>query len=658
MDLRRQLAILRVWFWFLVASVLLAASTAFLVSGAMPRIYDAQNTLLVGQSLTAANPNSDQLLAAQRLSQTYAAVVTTRPLAQRVIDLLGLEMTADDLLKEVRADVPASSALIYITASDTDPVRAANIANAFADELIAESPAIQGQQANLQKQIQANLDSTQAEITQTQGQVDELSAITYRTAAQDQELEALQVRLVSLRATYAALMPNLNSNSSNLLTVVEPAVVPTAPSSPRTLLNVFLAAVLGLLAAAGIAFLVEYLDDSIASSDVVEEVTGLPTLGVVPVMKGDPKRSEIYRLETLLNPRSPASETYRALRTNIEFASVDAPLTTLMVTSALPQEGKTTTAGNLAIVFAQGGSRVLLVDADLRKPGVHTLFGLPNQHGLTTLFRDEAATVTEVAAETELDNLRVVTSGPLPPNPAELLGSKRWLAILERLKAEADLVIVDSPPLQAVTDAALLAAVVDGTLLVIRAKRTRRGAVRQAREALARSGGNILGVAMNRLKKHEYDQNYYSYYSASQETEVDGLKIVTSGPLPPNPAELLGSKRWLAILERLKAEADLVIVDSPPLQAVTDAALLAAVVDGTVLVIHAKRTRRGAVRQARAALARSGGNILGVTMNMLRKREYDQNYYSYYNAYYGSDGDGDATRTRELRDEEPGTGGQ
>src|ERR1035437_4684757 len=372
MYLRRQLIILRAWLWLLVASVLLAASAASLVSGAMPKIYEAQNTLIVGQSLTAANPNSDQLLAAQRLSQTYATVVTTRPLAQRVIVQLGLPMTADDLLKEVRASAPVDSALIYITVSNTDPGKAAAIANAFADEVISESPAIQGQQADLQKAIQANLDSTQTEITQTQDQIDQLTANPVRTASQDQDLQTQEARLVSLRASYAALLPNLNANSSNLVTVVEPAVVPTAPSSPRTLLNVLLAAVLGLLAAVGIAFLVEYLDDSIASSEDVHEVTGLPTLGVVPAMKGDPKRSEIYRLETLLNPRSPVAETYRALRTNIQFASVDAPLHTLLVTSSVPKEGKTTTAGNLAIVFAQGGSRVLLVDADLRKPGLRS----------------------------------------------------------------------------------------------------------------------------------------------------------------------------------------------------------------------------------------------------------------------------------------------
>ena len=282
MDLRRQLTILRSWLWLFLASVLLAATAAFLVSGAMSKIYDAQNTLLVGQSLTAANPDSAQLAAAQQLSQTYATVVTTRPLAQRVIARLGLQMTAEELLREVGADASTSTALIYINVSDTDPVRAANIANAFADELIAESPAIQGQQVDLQKAVQANLDSTQAEIIQTQDQIDQLTANTYRTASQDQELQTLQTNLVSLRATYAALLPNLSSNSSNILTVVEPAVAASGPSSPRTLLNVILAAVLGLFAALGIAFLVEYLDDSVASSDDVQEVTGLPTLGGVP----------------------------------------------------------------------------------------------------------------------------------------------------------------------------------------------------------------------------------------------------------------------------------------------------------------------------------------------------------------------------------------
>jgi len=253
MDLRRQLTILRAWLWLLVASVLLAASAAFLVSGTMPKIYQAQNTLLVGQS---ADVHKPKLRRAYGLATALSDVCGGRhyaTLAQLVIARLGLQMTADQLLSEVGADVPTDKALIYIIVSDTDPVRAANIANALADELIAESPAVQGQQADLQKAIQANLDSTQAEITQTQDQIDQLTALTVRTADQDQELQTLETRLVSLRATYAALVPSLNTNSSGLLTIVGAGRAPHRPSSPRTLLNMLLAAVLGLLAAVGIA---------------------------------------------------------------------------------------------------------------------------------------------------------------------------------------------------------------------------------------------------------------------------------------------------------------------------------------------------------------------------------------------------------------------
>ncbi len=245
-------------------------------------------------------------------------------------------------------------------------------------------------------------------------------------------------------------------------------------------------------------------------------MTGLSTLGAIFRMKGDRARSEIYRLAALLYPRSGASEAYRTLRTNIEFASVDAPIRTLLVTSSVPGEGKTVTAANLAIVFAQAGRRVLLVDADLRKPGVHPLFDLPNAHGLTTLLRSDEADLDAIAHPTEQANLRVLTTGPLPPNPAELMGSQRMRTVLERLKASADLVVFDSPPLQAVTDAAILSSFLDGTLFVIDAGHSRRRAVRLAREALARAGANVLGVALNRIPARA-DSDYASYYGGYHE---------------------------------------------------------------------------------------------------------------------------------------------
>ena len=238
-------------------------------------------------------------------------------------------------------------------------------------------------------------------------------------------------------------------------------------------------------------------------------------------MKGDKARKEIYRLAVLLYPRSGIAEAYRALRANIEFASVDGTIGTLLVTSAVPGEGKTVTAANLAVAFAQAGRHVLLVDADLRKPGAHLMFGLPNAHGLTSMLLNTELSLGDIAQITEVANLRVLTTGPLPPNPAELLGSQRMRALLERLKASEDLLIFDGPPLGAVTDSALLSSFLDGTIMVIDTARGRRRAVRSGREALTRAGANVLGAVLNRVPARAHsDADYYgSYYSAEDGTD-------------------------------------------------------------------------------------------------------------------------------------------
>ncbi len=269
----------------------------------------------------------------------------------------------------------------------------------------------------------------------------------------------------------------------------------------------------GLLLALGFVFVLEHLDDTVKSNADVEAVTGLPTLGTIVKMRANKGQKEIYRLATILYPRAPAAEAYRTLRSNVEFAAVDAPVKTLLVTSSIPGEGKTTTAANLAVVFAQDGRRTILVDADFRKPGVHKIFDLPNAEGLSSLLRTDDVEMDHVAQATEQENLRVITTGPLPPNPSELLGSQRMRLILERLVSSSDLVIIDSPPLQAVTDAAILAAIADGTLFVIDAGRTRRGAVESGREALAKADARTLGAALNRIpERSNGGYVYYDYY--------------------------------------------------------------------------------------------------------------------------------------------------
>ena len=223
--------------------------------------------------------------------------------------------------------------------------------------------------------------------------------------------------------------------------------------------------------------------------------------------------AELEKLITLTSPQSPISEAYRALRTNIQFASFDKPARTIACTSTGPSEGKTTTVANLAIAFSQGGHRVILVDADLRRPSLHRLFGVANEVGLTSMFIDDLCQEPSLALqETIVPNLRLLVSGPLPPNPSELLGSERMRRLIVRLREEADFVLFVSPPILAVTDAAILGHQVDGVLLVLSAYRTKRDHAAKAKSLLEKVNANILGVVLNNVK---LDQSLYQYYAES-----------------------------------------------------------------------------------------------------------------------------------------------
>lgn len=221
--------------------------------------------------------------------------------------------------------------------------------------------------------------------------------------------------------------------------------------------------------------------------------------------------AEQPKLITLSDPRSPAAEAYRTLRTNLYFSSLDQALETLVVTSAAPGDGKSTTLSNLAVTMAQGEKRTILVDADLRQPSLHTIFGASNGQGLTTMAMEDGALSEPPLLETSVDNLWLLPSGPLPPNPAEILGSRRMEEIIDALKVHADIVLFDAPPVIAVTDAAVLGTKVDGVLLVIRAGKTRREHASRAKEVLERVNVRIVGAVLNNAAP---DQSLGGYYSA------------------------------------------------------------------------------------------------------------------------------------------------
>jgi capsular exopolysaccharide synthesis family protein len=217
-------------------------------------------------------------------------------------------------------------------------------------------------------------------------------------------------------------------------------------------------------------------------------------------------------LITLTDPRSPAAEAYRTLRTNLYFSSLDRALETLVVTSAAPGEGKSTTLSNLAVTMAQGEKRTILVDADLRRPALHKLFGASNSQGLTTMAVEESALVEPPLVETGVPDLWLLPSGPLPPNPAEILGSRRMEEIIAALKARADVILFDAPPVVAVTDAAVLGSKVDGMLLIISASKTRREHALRAKELLEKAKVRLVGAVLNNAPP---DQAMGGYYAAN-----------------------------------------------------------------------------------------------------------------------------------------------
>lgn len=214
------------------------------------------------------------------------------------------------------------------------------------------------------------------------------------------------------------------------------------------------------------------------------------------------------------NPKSPISEAYRTLRTNIQFSAIDEDIRVIMLTSAQPGEGKSTTAANLALAYAQAGNRVLIMDADLRKPTMHKVFNKTNRVGLTSLLAGHRQ-IAEIPMDSTIDNLDVLTSGPIPPNPSELLASKKMTALLVELKDHYDIIIVDTPPAIAVTDAAILSSRCDGVIMVVDSGKVKREMALRAKGNLEHAKARILGVVLNNKNRKEADEYYYYYYGSS-----------------------------------------------------------------------------------------------------------------------------------------------
>jgi len=493
-DLKRYAGLLWHRAWLIILAVLLAGVTAYLVSQQMTPVYQTTATMLVEQASSLNTSAYIDIWAEERSILTYTEMMIKAPILDGVIEALNLDMDHRDLQGLVQVQMVRDTKLVEVTVTDTNPQRAAAIANTVVAVFSRE---IQEMQALRYRDSKANMETQMGELQKQLNQVADSLAAEPEPTEKDR-LEALQAQY---QETFAFLLQAyeeirlIESQSSSNMIAFEPAEAPTRPIRPRVFQNTLLAAVVGGMLAVGLIFLIDVLDDTLRRPEDIDFL-GLPVLGIISRTE---KNGE--NMVTVSHPRNPVSEAYRALRTNIQYASIDEPIRTVIVTSALPREGKTTVATNLATVMAQGESKVVIIDADLRQPKVHRKLQISNRRGLSELMiQGEEVALDGFLRATKTPNLSALPSGSLPPTPSEFLRSEKMNRILELAKEHADLVVVDSPPVLAVTDACVLAPRIDGVLLV---------------------NAKILGVVINDVKgtrSSYYYRHYYPYYQGAEES--------------------------------------------------------------------------------------------------------------------------------------------
>lgn len=531
MEVRDYIIPLLKWWWLILVAVIVSGFTSVVVTSQQPLQYEAKATLMIGSAIEDPNPTNYQLVAGQQLATTYADIANREPVRKGAAQALGLPR----LPKYTVRPVPNTN-LLEIIVIDEIPERAAAVANELANQIILASPTSpQSEEQQRLLFIKEQLDELEIKIRETQDEIlqkqEELANLTSALEIQDaqQQITALQSKANTLQSNYATLLANTQTNAINTLSVIEPATPPLGPVGPNVPLMAATAAGIGFLLAASAAYLLEYLDNTVKTPDDIARLTNLPMLTGIAYIKSEGKsdKGEEYtnKLVTINQPRAPVSEAYRKLRTAIQFASIDSPnKTSLLITSTNPGEGKSVTAANLAVVMAQAGNRVLLVDADLRRPSQHNIFELPNSRGLTSLLLkinsqnpngEVDQVMTALMHQSPVDNLFIMTSGPIPPNPSELLGSSKMHQTIDLLTSRFDYVVIDSPPVIAVTDAVVLSTLVDSVVVVTEAGRTQRTPLRQSVNQLREVKANLVGVVLNRLPSRGPDGYYYYYYRNS-----------------------------------------------------------------------------------------------------------------------------------------------
>lgn len=592
MEIRIVFAIIRRWVWLFILGIIIGASVGRLLSDRQTKSYRSSTRVQVMSSANAGN-NVYAYFNDQQLAKTYAQTLATRPNLDLVEKQLGIRVSGG----HIKIRNVAETQLIDINVEYTNPQQAADIANTLVRVFAEETKKIQASRfSEAEQSLQAQIDQVDNQIQALQSQAFEVSSeeneetlkkagleiaklqeeilflqneiyqlsppppseatwVTPRLTVEDQwllnekilRLEQLQNMHDSYQQVYTNLVvlgsasemgENRNSNGSlqstlalyeqirsNLLASyedvrlarlnstsnivqVEPALPNNSPIRPQTSRDVTMGAVIGALFAAMVVFLIEYLDDSVKTPEQITDKLNLPVIGYIAKM--EQKNGAPFITD---NPHGPIAEALRTMRTNIEFSGVEKPIKSVLIVSPNPGEGKSTIAANLSVAMAQGGKRVILIDVDLRRPKIHLIFKLLNRVGLSDFFIGSVS-LEDIIQRWKDPNLSIITSGAIPPNPADLLASNKMAGVLNACKKLADITIVDAPPFL-VTDAAILASHVDGVILLVESGKTQMRSCKTAVENLGRAGARIIGVVMNRIPhEHSYYYGGYQFYSS------------------------------------------------------------------------------------------------------------------------------------------------
>lgn len=508
MDLQDFITPLRRWWWLILASVVIAIVSSYFATRELPPVYVARTTLLVGRALSQKNPTEFEFGLGRTLAQAYAGVAVREPVANAVMAELGLR-----LMPRYEANPTPDGQFLEILVTDTSPELAQRVADTLAEQIIKQSPGAISQSADRQAFVEAQLADMQQKIEDTTKELatrrEELNSLTSAVAVDQKngEIRVLEERLDSLQGNYATMLANTADGASNTLTVFEPAALPQFPVGPNVYLIILAAGLAGLVLSAGAAYLIEFLDDTLKTADDVSRLLPFPIVGYI----GELEKGRAGLVSIVDRPHSAIADAFRSLRTNLEFASVDRQIQTIQITSAAQGEGKSSIAFNLALIIAQRGKRVVLLDCDLRRPAVHRLLGMPNHDGLSDLFLGKL-NVQDVTRVWRDNKLVAITGGTPPPNPTELLGSKRMDQILAELRENYDVIVVDGPPFF-VPDAWVLTSKVDTVLIVTQPGFTRRSVVRGMVEQIKRVNARIGGVVVNRLSPARAGEGRFSYVS-------------------------------------------------------------------------------------------------------------------------------------------------